>query len=266
MSHQRYSELCPIYALGALDGDDLKELVSHLESRCPECEEQIRFYSNLVARLPEALPDTSLPASLKQRLMEQIQADSEAPGDRDIAPSTLRRQADRPSTRWFPWALAAAALLLVTVSATFYLNRQLREQEAQLNQKAEQIQQLQEELRRQRQVMALLQRPDVRITSLAGTPKSPGAAATIVWSANATEAYFVVSHLPVAPADRTYQLWLITDRPISAGIFDVNPDGRASLQLSNLIGTAQAQKFAVTLEPSGGVPQPTGEMHLLGSI
>ena len=51
----------------------------------------------------------------------------------------------------------------------------------------------------------------------------------------------------------------------AAGIFDVDEAGHAFLKVPPLPRGKRFDKFAVTLEPAGGVPKPTGPMHLLGS-
>ena len=270
MNHQRYSELCPIYALGALDGADLSELKAHLEFGCVECERRIHEYSNLAARLPEALRDVALSPTIKESLMEKLDADSKARSESLSTPSRLDRAPNVTSTpiAWLPWGLAAAAVLLLVAVLweVVNTNRQLADQQVQLRQELEHVEHLKEELQQEQLVMAFLQTPDVRITTLTGTPKSPQASGTVFWSTHSTQAYFFASYLPIAPAGKTYQLWMITDKPVSAGIFGVNIEGKGSLPIEGLSDTVKAQKFAVTLELAGGVPQPTGDMHLLGSI
>ena len=44
---------------------------------------------------------------------------------------------------------------------------------------------------------------------------------------------------------------------MSAGVFDVTRDGKASFAIENLPISAEIKTLAVTLEPRGGVPQPT---------
>ena len=55
MSHEKLSELCSIYALGALDGEELREFEAHLKTGCPLCGQQIQEYGETVASIPEAL-------------------------------------------------------------------------------------------------------------------------------------------------------------------------------------------------------------------
>ena len=65
-------------------------------------------------------------------------------------------------------------------------------------------------------------------------------------------------------------MWAIAGKePVSAGIFEVDEAGHAFLRLPTLLPLPRAKrfdKFAVTLEPAGGVPKPTGPMYLLGSL
>jgi anti-sigma-K factor RskA len=65
--------------------------------------------------------------------------------------------------------------------------------------------------------------------------------------------------LDEAPADRTYEAWVIEDdRPRPAGLF---AGGCRTVPLEEPVGSGDV--VAITLEPAGGSPQPTGE--ILGS-
>jgi anti-sigma-K factor RskA len=76
----------------------------------------------------------------------------------------------------------------------------------------------------------------------------------------------VAAGLPPAPAGKTYQLWAIAGQnaPVSAGVFEVDPKGSASLRVPKLAGVDKVDVFAVTLEPAGGLPAPSGPMVLAG--
>ena len=72
------------------------------------------------------------------------------------------------------------------------------------------------------------------------------------------------------PSDpgRTYQLWFITpdEKKVSAAVFDV---GRRGVRRDRRARAARARKIAVaavTEEPAGGVPQPTGAIQLVGQL
>ncbi|HEU5180824.1 MAG TPA: anti-sigma factor, partial [Candidatus Polarisedimenticolia bacterium] len=65
---------------------------------------------------------------------------------------------------------------------------------------------------------------------------------------------------------KTYQLWLVTAQAkISAGVFDPSSEEAAgSVAVPTDAGAVVAA--AVTPEPAGGSPQPTGKIILLGKI
>jgi anti-sigma-K factor RskA len=67
-------------------------------------------------------------------------------------------------------------------------------------------------------------------------------------------------------AGKSYELWAIagTNAPVSAGVFSVDASGTGSLAVRPLPGVSTVNAFAVTLEPAGGLPAPSGEMYLLG--
>jgi anti-sigma-K factor RskA len=74
--------------------------------------------------------------------------------------------------------------------------------------------------------------------------------------------------MPAVPTDKDYQLWVIKDnKPISAGVFAVNDTKSNFFKIENLAVTNPKEigAFAVTLEPKGGMPSPTGDMYMMGS-
>jgi len=50
---------------------------------------------------------------------------------------------------------------------------------------------------------------------------------------------------------------------VNAGVFDADPKGQALFE-STEFPLPEAEAFAVTVEPRGGVPAPTGPIVLVG--
>jgi anti-sigma-K factor RskA len=72
-----------------------------------------------------------------------------------------------------------------------------------------------------------------------------------------------VHGLPAPPPGKTYQLWLIAaGAPIGAGVFGVDESGSARHTAVAPVPLDAAVTVAVTLEPAGGVEQPTGPVVL----
>jgi anti-sigma-K factor RskA len=112
--------------------------------------------------------------------------------------------------------------------------------------------------------MAVLSAPDLARIELAGLAPAPRASARALWSRN-RGMVFTAANLPPAPTGRVYQVWVVTaDARISAGLLPSAPAGDSSAIFETPPDIAAPVAVAVTLEPAGGVPQPTGDMYLLG--
>ena len=145
-----------------------------------------------------------------------------------------------------------------------YLGWTLNALEGELTQQAREVTSLQQEIARQQELLKTLVSPDTQIVSLGGLEPSPAARGRMWWHREAG-GFFVASGLPAAPAGKTYQLWAIArGKPLPAGVFDVDPKGAAALRVKPVAGMGKVEVFAVTLEPAGGLPQPSGAMYLAG--
>jgi len=104
-------------------------------------------------------------------------------------------------------------------------------------------------------------------------PTSDGPAATVgasVWIPGDQRGLLVLEKLPAVQnaALQDYQLWLIgpdAPTPVSAGVFLPDGSGAVRLQYNAAVSVRTVDKFAVTVEPKGGVPQPTGKIILLSN-
>jgi anti-sigma-K factor RskA len=79
---------------------------------------------------------------------------------------------------------------------------------------------------------------------------------------------FYTTNLQPLPAGRTYELWLVPTEgsPVGAGLFNTDSRGNGQVILLSLPQGLTAKAFAVTIEPAGGVPAPTGPKVLIGLV
>lgn len=251
--HDKFDELIPVYALGALEGDELKEIEDHLRGDCPLCRENLGEMEKVVCLIPYSLPPTSPSLKVKDSLLGRIKPKKQV---RESYDSGFRQRL-RPV--WFGLAWAMALILLIT---QFITNLSLR---GAIEDKQLEIAGLKERVNRQSQITQFLENPNVVIINLVGLEPRLEARGRVLWDTKRNTAFFYGLHLPKAPSGKTYQLWVIADNsPKSAGIFKVDKEGNNVMKLDFLPEPFQIQKFAVTLEPEGGLPQPTGEMYLVG--
>ena len=142
MSHDKLSELCSIYALGALDGEELREFEAHLKTGCPVCGQQIQEYGETVASIPEALSNLKPSDDLKSRLMARLDLEPQRRGVVEFkSEAKVPPAKPQPKRGWLPWACAVAAgiALMVSLTRVTNLNRGLAEQQERLNQQLEQL-------------------------------------------------------------------------------------------------------------------------------
>jgi anti-sigma-K factor RskA len=111
------------------------------------------------------------------------------------------------------------------------------------------------------QLAAFFNSPNLRLYRYEGTRNGPQASAHVVAEAG-NRVLFYAFHLPQLPAGRTYQLWLIRGQSpaiVSGGVFQADKDGNAVVEFANPAMLRDVRQFAVTDEPSGGSPGPTGK-------
>ena len=175
-----------------------------------------------------------------------------------------------------PWWLATAASLALVAGLTVYtaqlrtriagLETELRDTRARADAAQQQMVGAQRTATGAQTALAVLTAPDVARVDLAGQPVSPNASARAFWS-RSRGMVFNASNLPPLPAGRSYQLWVVTAQaPLSAGLLTPDATGNVSDYFSTPPDIPQPVAMAVTIEPAGGVPAPTGDRYLIGTL
>ena len=259
MNHDAWIEQADVYALGALDGEELAQFEAHLATGCATCAERLREAREALTLLPRSLRLVPPPAVLRARVMEQVGAERTVAG----APVTLRPERRRGRAVWWAgWAgLTAAAAVLIVVNA------QLRTTRQELRALQDRLATLQTELAQREETLRFLSDANVRYVSLGGLKPTPEASAWLLWNPATRQGLLLARGLPSAPAGHAYELWALAGaQPLPAGVFTVDARGRGLLRLPPLPAGHTYDAFAVTLEPVPGVSKPTGPMHLHGKV
>lgn len=116
------------------------------------------------------------------------------------------------------------------------------------------------------EMLTFLRSASVKVVSMNGLESAPGAGALLLYDHETKKAFFYGFNLPSLPAGKTYQLWAIVDKPFSAGTFGIDPGHKGRALVKGLPDLAHITQFAVSLEPEGGRPQPTGAIMLAGQV
>ncbi|HVS03333.1 MAG TPA: anti-sigma factor [Thermoanaerobaculia bacterium] len=253
-----FRELLPGYALGALEPEELDRLEGHLAAECPECAAELDELRRDLEVLVAAAPPVAPSPLVRRRLLAQV----------------ARERRDRALPRWLPLAAAVAALLLTGLGWMWLQRdaeaRRLRGERDRLASRLAQTEGRLAAAEAQRAALArqlaIVAAPGGRQFALAGLGPATGAAGRTFVDPATGRAVFFASGLPRLAGDRTYQLWVIPAgaAPVPAGVFAVDAGGGAVVQVETVPDAAAIEAWAVTIEPSGGVPQPTGEMVLHG--
>ena len=250
-----------LYALGALEGEERRAVESHLAA-CSECERNFENARGRIALLALAAPPNAPPPALKVRVMQQLHA-------RPLARRARIATEEQPPV-WRPftglramWVVAAAVLACATIFLWVENNRLARD----LSALRTTVQRLESEAARNRALDDLLEAPDtipVTLSSSSGKSQPQG---RVLYNARRGLLSYT-GNLPPLPADKTYQLWLVptSGNPVNAGIFNPGPSGEPIVMLSSMPVGVTAKAFAVTVEPAGGKPQPTGSKVLIGPV
>jgi Anti-sigma-K factor rskA, C-terminal len=244
MKHD-FLESVPLYALDALSGQEKSRMQEHLRQGCEICEPELRLFQETAARLPSALPNSSLPVELKETIWNRIEV--EAP--RESQP--------------FNWRImTAAAVIAIALTGGWWILRM----NGQLKHSKQELAKFRQQWMEQKNEIEWLRDPSVQLALLTGLEPAPQAKGKMVWNPQLSRGMFYGNSLPPVSAEKSYQLWVIGARgPVSAGVFSPDSNGAAVVTISRIEGTAEGTlQFAVTIEPRGGVPQPTGSMVLAG--
>lgn len=252
--HPQFDEDLDLLALGTLEGEEKKALESHVRT-CPECAEKLAAARGRLAVLALSVPPEPAPATARDRLLRRIRSEAR----------TRRRAPFRKIGRWLIPALATASLVLAIVSVRLSQeNRDLTQAVSDLRADASRLQAV---AARERVALDVLTSPDtLKVTLVSGSAR-PAPQGKALYNPRKGLLFYVAA-LPPLPSGRTYQLWLVPTKgnPISAGIFEVDAQGNGQVVLPPLPAGVAAAAFAVTVEPAGGVPQPTGPKVLIGAV
>jgi anti-sigma-K factor RskA len=284
--------------LDARDGDLIAHLLDALEPEEraavearllaePAAASDARHWSETFARFAEEASTLTTPAeTTRARVLAAVRRDlAGEPAEPITAPTPIEPagtpagEADgvgpRPRLLSFLAMAAAVAALMLGVAALW--RQSIAEQRLEsMRAEREQLLQLLAETRSRVDLLGeAVQRVDTAVRTmsfpalqsvvLAGLETAPQASGVSHVRPDQQSAVFQAFGLPQLPPQRTYQLWYIrAGSPVSAGTFEVDLAGDASVEVGGLPPTAEIDAWAVTVEPAGGVPSPTGEMVLRG--
>ncbi len=255
MSKVEFQDYYIDYLLDALDEVSSERLRRHLPD-CHECPAELKELSDTLHSLPLALEPIAPPPQLKDRLLAQVSSTDQPQA---TAPKQARLR------RWRFAAVAAGVIVVLLAGLVFQGRRISREQDLHIASLLAEI----DALRNANQSLILkvdsLSRPTVRFLNLAGLTGFEGSSGSAFIRPEDGRISLFFHDLPALAANEDFQLWVIEEGqpPHPSVAFDgTGPVTEVEVDLP--LAAEQVQVLAVTIEPQGGSPQPTGAMVLAG--
>lgn len=214
MEREDVHDLSAAYALDALDEGERRAFEEHLRE-CERCRAAVADFSETAALMAYGAAEAAPPPALRSRILDEVRRERQV-----VVP--LRRPR---------LVLGATAGIAAAIAIGFGIWAAS----------------LSGELDRTRAALDVLADPAARSVEL------EGAAGRLVVGEDGRAA-LVVRGLEPAPAGKTYEIWVIEDRPRRAGLFD--EPGEVVLLDRRVPEDATV---AVTVEDDGGVDAPTSE-------
>lgn len=264
--HDDVQPLLTDYVLGELGAAERQQVEAHLSS-CEGCATEAKELALAFESVGLAADPAAPPPHLKTRVLENLHRDQDAERPRELTRPHRRRFSAMAVAAGIAAALVLAlgGVLAVSMQRTTQLREALDAADAEAGRLATEMAdtRLQADL-----VVSILTAADLRRIDLTGFDASRDATARAYWSPR--EGLLIVAdRLPAPPPGRVYQVWLIgsgSTGPVSAGLMSAEGSGRGMLIVPPPGGvTEQSVTVAVTDEPRGGLPAPTGQKHLAGS-
>ena len=266
--HVEIADKLEAYALGQLPEQERHEVDTHLRE-CAACALEVRELNAVLRGIGESVPPVAPSPALRQRVLASVAAETQehVRVERRVG---VVEQPRRGAWTWVPLA-AAAVLVLAAGAVAFRIDQLRRELVADIAQERT----INIELRKRLDqyagqtdlALSILTAGDMREIPMTGNEATAIAAARAYWSP-ARGLLLVADRLPAPPAGRVYQVWIIKgEEKLSAGLLGDEPGGRGMLIVTPpRSGVDGSVTVAVTDEPPGGLPTPSGSIRLAGSI
>ena len=259
MRCEELKDLLPLQAAGVLETPEEAAVRGHLEDGCPGCAAEIAAARETLGFLPFSLSAEVPSPMAKARLMERAR--------REPGPAHAAWRVSWMGTAAASLAAAAVAAVLAGTLMVRQHGAETADLRAEIVRQRGEMAALRRQILEARQSIRLVSSPGVLIVDLAGQGSGAGATARVFWDRGGDRWKLYSVDLPPPGSGKIYQLWLITaTAKISAGTFEAGPAGEASGTVTLPPDAGPVLAAAVSDEPPGGSPQPTGSILLLGKV
>lgn len=253
------SGILELYTMGALSSKEMKEVEEMCESHSEVALElkQVQDSLNNFAKAHQRNPRPEVRADLMNRI-------AETGGKAKVV------QMRSPHELTYKYLIAAciASLIISTFASVFFYQKWSEAEDryvAMVNEKnvmAQNLNVVKYNYDKMNHDMSVMRDPAISIITLRSTDSTKYYMAHVMWNKYTRQTFIDVVDLPAPGDDKQYQLWaLMAGQPVDAGVFDMSDEGG----MQKLKAVADAEMWAVTLEPKGGSNSPTMDQMVLMS-
>jgi hypothetical protein len=256
MNCEELRDLYELYAMGAVDPAEKREIDEHLARSCPVCTPAVKQARGLVSSLALAALPVDPPKLLRERVMDSVVPLPEKP----------------TSVTWLTHAWATLAVLMLAAVIWFvFANQRLEMEIVGLNRSVAEAKTVNAELASRNQVLtsalALVILPEARQLVFGRSDRQQPPRGRI-WVHPDRGVLLLASNLPPAPAGKAYEMWVVPKGapPLPAGLFNSDQQGFAAHVWPRPVNVAATSAIAVTLEQATGAAAPTGAPLISASL
>ena len=258
-NHDAWLESAALYVIDAMTAEERRAFETHLRD-CQQCQAEVASLEGVDEALAGAVPQLDPPAALRDRVLASV------------PPTAVAQRTDTNPAQWLP--LAASLAFSLGLGGYAYtlqqritvLEDELTDARAQAADTLARADRTQRTLQVTQSHLDVLTAPDSTRVTLAGQAPALAASGRADWS-RARGLAVSLDNLPPLQPGRTYQVWLLTaGMPVSAGLLTPDAAGRSTGVYPVPPGGVMPTGIALTEEPAGGLPQPTGQPILVGLL
>ena len=230
-------DLLPAYALGSLDSDEVSRVKEHLSS-CLICRNESNSFQAVADQLSLAMPAAAPSPDLKDRLIQRVKTTRPQP----------RPPVQNPARSWLDrllpaWSLASLFFIFVLGGFSLFLWQRVDRLEYATSPGG------------------------MRAVPLTAADPASRATGYVLISADGDSGALIVDGLPPLGESQQYQLWLIKDgKRTSGAVFSTDEKNYGGTRIRSPLSLHEYSSVGITIEPTGGSPQPTGPRVLGGPL
>jgi anti-sigma-K factor RskA len=258
MTCAEFQALVELYAIGALEPAERAACEAHLAERDHQgCLAALARAEEAASLLAEALPPIK-PADAVWRKIESALGQSAA--------APIKKPSILPLLATLALAAALLVAMLVYRNRALMLEAQLPKEMLERDVCKRELEALKVEARTRAEALALLERPATKLIALA--PQGGATShAKVIMNSDEKRAYLLGGAMD-APSGKDFELWVIRgDTKIPAGILRPGPGGQVLASVDpKLLEAGTPDALAITVEPQGGLPAPSGPVVLVATM